>query len=94
MNVQVLNGLLQSLNLSGIPGLRSSDLNGLVTENNAETMSPLKNLVLNKTNIDDDIAPWICSCRDLETLEVAETKISRVLLPSWKGDDDEINYVL
>ncbi len=30
----------------------------------------------------------------LKTLEVAETKISRVLLPSWKGDDDEINYVL
>ncbi len=43
MDVQVLNGLLQSLNLSGIPGLRSSDLNGLVTENDAEAMSPLKN---------------------------------------------------
>ena len=66
------------LNLAGIPGLRSSDLNGLVPENDVEPVSPLRTLILNKTNIDDNASPWISACLSLETLEVAETKISRM----------------
>jgi len=74
--VRLVGRKCKSLNLSGIPGLRSSDLVGLVAENEGEAMSPLKNLVLNKTNIDDDVTPWICACADIEILEVAETKVS------------------
>ncbi|KAI5121816.1 hypothetical protein M0805_003252 [Coniferiporia weirii] len=65
----------QHLNLSGI-SLRSGDLVGLVAESEEVRASPLKTLILNKTLIDDDVAPWISSCGDLEVLEVAETRIS------------------
>ncbi|KLO20640.1 RNI-like protein [Schizopora paradoxa] len=74
--IKLVGRKCKSLNLAGIPGLRSSDLNGLVPENDMEPVSPLRTLILNKTNIDDNASPWICACLNLETLEVAETKIS------------------
>lgn len=64
-----------NLNLSGVP-VRSEDLVGLISEDPEEQESPLETLILNKTLIDDDCAPWISGCRSLETLEFAETRIS------------------
>jgi len=65
----------KTLNLSGISSLRSADLEGLLSEDGGQA-SLLQTLVLNKTGINDDAAPWIASCSSLEELEVAETKIS------------------
>ncbi|KAH8102600.1 hypothetical protein BXZ70DRAFT_890543 [Cristinia sonorae] len=64
-----------SLNLAGISSLRSMDLAGLVPDVSEEEPR-LKTLILNNTNIDDDAAPFISSCADLQILELAGTKIT------------------
>ncbi|TDL28013.1 RNI-like protein [Rickenella mellea] len=74
--VQKIGRKCKSLNLSGITPLRSSDLAGLFPSTDTEAKSPLHTLLLNKTGIDDDAAPWIASCSSLEALEVAETKFT------------------
>lgn len=40
------------------------------------SISPLQVLILNNTGIGDDAAPFIGSCEELETLEVASTKFT------------------
>lgn len=67
--------LLQTLNLSGIPHLRSSDLEGFAS-NGVEQPCSIRTLYLNKTGVDDYAVPWISACESLEILEVAETKLS------------------
>ncbi|EJD03572.1 RNI-like protein [Fomitiporia mediterranea MF3/22] len=66
---------LSYLNLSGV-AVRSADLAALVSDGPEEQTSPLETLILNKSLIDDDCAPWISSCRSLKVLELAETRIS------------------
>lgn len=66
----------QTLNMSGIPYLHSEDLTGICPQDGTNFVSPLKALLLNKTGIDDSVAPWLASCTALEVLEVAETKMS------------------
>ncbi|KAK7694576.1 hypothetical protein QCA50_001762 [Cerrena zonata] len=64
------------LNLAAISSLRSSDLEGLLADTPEEGTSRLKTLVLNNTSIDDSACPFISSCRELETLELASTKVT------------------
>ena len=66
---------LAYLNLSGVL-VRSEDLLGLVPGDQDQEVSSLETLILNKSLIDDDCAPWISSCKSLEALEVSETRIS------------------
>lgn len=66
---------LQYLNLSGV-AVRSEDLIGLVPEAEEGLPSQLKTLILNKSLVDDDCAPWISGCPNIEVLEFAETRIS------------------
>ncbi|KAL5494902.1 hypothetical protein ACEPAI_364 [Sanghuangporus weigelae] len=73
--IQHIGRKLSYLNLSGV-SVRSEDLLGLVPENQGEEISPLETLILNKSLIDDECAHWISSCKLLEVLEVAETRIS------------------
>ena len=56
--------------------LRSSDLNGLVPDAVEDGPPKLRELILNNTNMDDDAAPFISSCAELHTLELASTKIT------------------
>ena len=64
------------LNLSGIPLIRSSDLEGLL-QDSAEDGSPkVQVLLLNNTSVDDDAAPYISACNDLENLAVSGTKFT------------------
>ncbi|KAJ7225817.1 RNI-like protein [Mycena pura] len=63
------------LNLSGIPGLRSRHLAGLVADGD-EAPARLETLILNNTGIDDDAAPFFTACPALVWLELAETKIT------------------
>ncbi|KIP12014.1 hypothetical protein PHLGIDRAFT_98774 [Phlebiopsis gigantea 11061_1 CR5-6] len=67
----------EALNLSGIPGLRSAHLEGLLGETAEESVSPLRELALNNTGIDDAAAPFISTCKSLQTLEVGSTKLTR-----------------
>ncbi|KZT06901.1 uncharacterized protein LAESUDRAFT_652672 [Laetiporus sulphureus 93-53] len=64
------------LNLASIPSLRSSDLEGLVPDTVAEGPSALRVLILNNTVVDDEAAPFISSCPDLETLSVGGTRFT------------------
>ena len=67
---------MKILNFTGLQGLRSLDLAALVPGNDCQPNSPLRTLLLNKTGIDDDAAPFISSCTNLESLELAETKVT------------------
>ncbi|KAF8516132.1 RNI-like protein [Hysterangium stoloniferum] len=74
------------LNLAGITHLRSSDLAGLAPmEDQVEdvglsddpasyTPSPLHTLNLNNTDVGDEAAQYIASCKQLSTFELAGTK--------------------
>jgi hypothetical protein len=68
--------LLQHLNLSGIPHLRSRDLSGLMSETVDEGPPSLEELVLNHTGLDDEAAPFLSCCSSLVALEVAGTKLT------------------
>jgi hypothetical protein len=71
----------QKLNLAGLPSLRSQDLAALLPVGSDHQSSSLTTLVLNNTGIDDDSVPFISSCPDLQSLEVAGTKLTST---SWK----------
>ncbi|KAG8875808.1 hypothetical protein FRB97_004696 [Tulasnella sp. 331] len=63
------------LNLGGIPNLSTRHLHGLVSEDGS--VPNIIALNLSNTSIDDDAADFISACRHLETLELANTKITR-----------------
>ena len=64
------------LNLSGMPLIRSSDLEGLLQENADEGPPKIQVLLLNNTSVDDDAAPFISACNDLDNLAVGGTKFT------------------
>jgi len=66
----------KKLNLSSLPHLGSADLSHLSPSGDDWSVSPLKVLILNNTGIGDHAAPFIGSCEELETLEVASTKFT------------------
>lgn len=68
--------ILQKLNLSGLSFLRSSDLQHLAPADMADAECSLRELLLNRTSIDDDAALYISCCSSLEILEVAGTRLS------------------
>lgn len=49
---------------------------GLLPHNAEENPPRLEQLILNNTGVDDEAAPYLASCSDLEVLELAGTKIS------------------
>jgi hypothetical protein len=62
------------LNLTSINGLPSAALAGLIHSGDETTLpSPLISLSLSNTNVGDDAAEFIASCKELEVLEVANT---------------------
>ncbi|KAI0732332.1 RNI-like protein [Fomitopsis betulina] len=63
------------LNLSGMPLIRSSDLEGLPQESAGDGHARVEILLLNNTSVDDDAAPYISAC-DLENLAVSGTKLT------------------
>ena len=66
--------------MSGITSLRSAHLEGLLAEFSEEQIaSPMRELLLNNTGIDDAAAPFISTCRSLQTLEVGGTKLTSEL---------------
>lgn len=65
--------------MSGITSLRSAHLEGLLAETAEEQTSPLRELLLNNTGIDDAAAPYISTCKSLQTLEVGGTKLTSKL---------------
>ncbi|KAF4605393.1 hypothetical protein EYR40_004177 [Pleurotus pulmonarius] len=65
----------KKLNLSGVVSLRSSDLAGLMPEDDEEPSS-LEVLNLNNTAVDDQAAIFISTCPYLHTLEVQGTKFT------------------
>ncbi|KAI0257514.1 hypothetical protein BJV78DRAFT_1116630 [Lactifluus subvellereus] len=67
---------LKKLNLSGLPFLRSSDLQHLAPGDPADSACSLRELSLNSTNIDDNAVAYISSCPSLEILEAAGSKFS------------------
>lgn len=71
------------MNFTGLPGLKSLDLAALMPEKDSLSIAPLCTLLLNKTGIDDDAAPYISSCINLETLELAESKVTGELKYLW-----------
>ncbi|GJE86055.1 LRR-repeat protein [Phanerochaete sordida] len=64
------------LNLSGVTSLRSSHLEGLLADDLDAPESPLRVLNLNNTGVDDAAAPYISTCKSLETLEVGGTRFT------------------
>ncbi|KAL1669087.1 hypothetical protein GGF50DRAFT_123436 [Schizophyllum commune] len=64
-----------TINLSGIPRLRSDGLAGLVAEDGTECA--IEVLTLNNTAIDDDAAPYIACCKQLSRLGLASTRITK-----------------
>ena len=68
--------IIQILNLSGVTALRSFNLEGLLADDIDAAESPLRVLSLNNTSIDDSAAPYISTCRSLETLEVGGTRLT------------------
>ncbi|KAH9835617.1 RNI-like protein [Rhodofomes roseus] len=64
------------LNLSGIPSFRSAELKGLLQETVADGPPKIQVLLLNNTTVDDDAAPFISACTDLENLAVAGTRFT------------------
>ena len=64
----------KTINLSGIPRLRSDGLAGLVAEDRTECA--IEVLTLNNTAIDDDAAPYIACCKPLSRLGLASTRIT------------------
>ncbi|KAH9946678.1 RNI-like protein [Amylocystis lapponica] len=72
----VLTGTPLGPQMAGIPSLRSSDLVGLLPDEEDRTLSPLQILNLNNTAIDDDATPYISSCPALQTLSLAGTKVT------------------
>ncbi|KAF7437001.1 hypothetical protein PC9H_003835 [Pleurotus ostreatus] len=65
----------KKLNLSGVMYLRSSDLAGLMPDDDEEPSS-LEVLNLNNTAVDDQAAIFISTCPYLHTLEVQGTKFT------------------
>ncbi|KAI5835910.1 RNI-like protein [Schizophyllum commune Tattone D] len=65
----------KTINLSGIPRLRSDGLAGLVAEDGTECS--IEVLTLNNTAIDDDAAPYIACCKQLSRLGLASTRITK-----------------
>lgn len=77
---------LKSLNLGGLTNLRSSDFQGLVYD---ETMgdvvggseTKLETLVLvNCTKLDDEAGVYIAGCKNLQVLDLENTKLSSTLV--------------
>lgn len=66
--------------MASISSFKSSDLEGLTADNAEDGPPRLETLILNNTNISDDATPFISSCENLQTLEVASTKMSGVSL--------------
>jgi len=66
----------QRLNLGGIPSLSSRHLHGLVKEDSPPPN--LVSLILSNTAIDDDAAAFISACTNLESLELANTRITNL----------------
>ncbi|TFY68363.1 hypothetical protein EVJ58_g1067 [Rhodofomes roseus] len=64
------------LNLSGIPSFRSAELEGLLQETVADGPPKIQVLLLNNTTVDNDAAPFISACTDLENLAVAGTRFT------------------
>ncbi|KAI0639336.1 RNI-like protein [Trametes polyzona] len=65
------------LNLANIASLRSSDLEGLAHPDDPGNGPPqLVHLNLNNTSVDDEAAPYLSACTDLQTLELASTKFT------------------
>ena len=62
--------------MSSISHLKSLDLEPLFPSESDPSTSPLQVLILNNTGVGDDAAPYIGSCEELETLEVASTKLT------------------
>ncbi|ESK85299.1 scf e3 ubiquitin ligase complex f-box protein grra [Moniliophthora roreri MCA 2997] len=74
------------LNLSGIYSLRSDDLSGLLRIEDNNSPPVVERLLLNHTRIDDEASPYLGSCHNLITLEVAGTKLtSEGLFPILDG---------
>lgn len=67
------------LNLSGMPLIRSSDLEGLLQESAEDGPPKIQVFLLNNTSVDDDAAPYISACNDLENLAVSGTKFTSKL---------------
>lgn len=59
-----------------MPLIRSSDLEGLLQESAGGGPPRIEVLLLNNTPVDDDAAPYISACDDLESLAVSGTKLS------------------
>ncbi|EIN13545.1 RNI-like protein [Punctularia strigosozonata HHB-11173 SS5] len=64
----------KTLNMAAIPGLRSGDLAGLLSE--GEGPPRIETLNLSNTSVDDEAAQYISCCESLQTLEVAGTKFT------------------
>lgn len=68
--------------MSSLSNLKSADLEPLFPSEFYPSVSPLRTLILNNTGIGDDAAPFIGSCEQLETLEVASTKFTSAISQS------------
>ena len=69
----------QKLNMSSLLHLKSFDLEPLFPSESDPSTSPLRVLILNNTGVGDDAAPFIGSCGELETLEIASTKFTSLV---------------
>ncbi|KAG8805612.1 hypothetical protein FRC17_005412 [Serendipita sp. 399] len=69
---------LKVLNLSGIPHLRSEDLEGLRPDDDDDSSASctLERLLLMGTSIDDGAAAYISACSNLQFLDLEATKVS------------------
>lgn len=70
--------------------MRSVHLEGLLGETAEVPVSPLRELALNNTGIDDTAAPFISTCKSLQTLEVGSTKLTGKLLATALGMADRL----
>ena len=74
MRSALIDSAVQTLNLSGLPYLGSSDLEGLLSDD--KECPPLEVLILNNTAVGDDAAPFISCCTSLRVLELGSTKFT------------------
>ncbi|KAL1748918.1 hypothetical protein HDZ31DRAFT_79281 [Schizophyllum fasciatum] len=73
-NTKLTSKSITTVNLSGIPRLRSDGLTGLLGDDGPECAVEV--LTLNNTAVDDDAAPYIASCKSLSRLGLASTRIT------------------
>ncbi|EEB91720.1 hypothetical protein MPER_09879 [Moniliophthora perniciosa FA553] len=64
------------LNMSGISSLRSDSLSGFLRIMDDDSPPVVERLLLHHTGIDDEASPYLSSCHNLITLEVAGTKLT------------------